>query len=82
MTISNLANNIFGEVDRNQTTLIIVGWLGIRKTRVEIQPVPPLFQYTVDAKFNYVADDSHLQLELPPSQRIIKAYEAYVKFFW
>ena len=64
LSIEEFTSKIFGNTSPNEVTLITVGWLGIRRTRIEL-PV------NYDVPWN-------LYGVLPPSQKIITAYKSYV----
>jgi len=69
LSINNFTSLIIDNHDiaPNQVTLIIVGWLGIRVTRVHLLPIT---LFTTVLRGNWL---------FPPSKRIMSAYEAYIQ---
>ena len=65
LTIPEFISQIFGEISPNEVTLIIRSWLGVRPSRIDLRPISPFLS----------AFDPNLVL--PPSKRILKAFEAY-----
>ena len=53
----------------DEASLIIVNWLGIRKTRVHLLPIK-MFTTVLHRKFTF-----------PPSKRVMAAYKAYVQHY-
>ena len=65
MSLENFTSYIFGDKKPNQVTLILVGWLGIRQSRVDVGS---------KSMFSSAFNPS---LALPVSDRIIQAYQDY-----
>ena len=65
LTIPEFISQIFGDINPNEVTLIIRSWLGVRPSRIDLRPISPFLS----------AFDPNLVL--PPSKRILKAFEAY-----
>ena len=69
LSIENFISSVLigSDVKSNQVTVMIVNWLGIRKTRVHLLPIK-IFTTVLHQKFTF-----------PPSKRVMTAYKAYVQ---
>ena len=69
LSIDDFISLVFNgsNLQSNPVTVIIVNWLGIRKTRVHLLP------------FNMFTTVVHQKFTFPPSKRVMAAYEAYVQ---
>ncbi|XP_065907342.1 uncharacterized protein [Dysidea avara] len=65
LTIPEFISRIFNDINPNEVTLIIRSWLGVRPSRIDLRPISPFLS----------AFDPNLLL--PPSKRIMKAFQAY-----
>ena len=65
LTVPEFISRIFGDINPNEVTLILRSWLGIRPSRIDLRPITPYL-----SAFNP-------NLLLPPSKRVMKAFEAY-----
>ena len=66
MSMEEFIAHVFGNKKPNQVTLIIVGWLGMRQSRVDVGPKSLL---------------SFPSLAFPVSKRIIQAYQSYKSLY-
>ena len=69
LSVEAFASYVFGKSNLSQVTLITVGWLGIRNTRVDIHSTHD-FAVGINAR-----------LVLPPSPRIVQAYKTYKSLY-
>ena len=66
LTIKNFSSMIFGDLMPNKVSLIIVGWEGVRNSRINLTPI---YIFLVVFREGII---------FPPSKRILKAYRSYV----
>jgi len=65
MSLENFASHVFGDKKPNKVTLILVGWLGIRQSRVDVGS-RSMFSSAFNPNFTF-----------PMSGRITQAYQFY-----
>jgi len=80
MTFETLYSHIFGGLMPSEVTLICVNWIGIGADNSNL--ALSSFQDLSNVIFNYPLNSHSVQLEISPSQRILRAYKDYVsKYF-
>ena len=69
ISVEEFGSYIFEKMNLTKATLITVGWLGIRKTRVDIRSTRAF------------ASAINTRIVLPPSPRVIQAFESYKSLY-
>ena len=82
VTLEEYNSYLFGDLEPNQVTLIVVNWfgIGVQIERVEIKSNPSTKSFLSSTRIAFVppVNSSHVSPNVLPSQRVLNAYKTYV----